>query len=73
MILEPKKIKSVTVSIVSPSICHEIMGLFFSMVVLKPDSLVSQIQLPYPWKNRALCKQTLPVSFTGALALLLEN
>ena len=25
-ILEPKKIKSVTVSIVSPSICHELMG-----------------------------------------------
>ena len=27
MILEPKKIKSVTVSSVSPSICHEVMGL----------------------------------------------
>ena len=26
MILEPKKIKSATVSIVSPSICHEVMG-----------------------------------------------
>ena len=26
-ILEPKKIKSVTGSIVSPSICHEVMGL----------------------------------------------
>ena len=26
MILEPKKIKSVTVSIVYPSICHEVMG-----------------------------------------------
>ena len=26
MILEPKKIKSVTVSIVSSSICHEVMG-----------------------------------------------
>ena len=26
MILEPKKIKSVTVSIVSPTICHEVMG-----------------------------------------------
>ena len=26
MILEPKKVKSVTVSIVSPSICHEVMG-----------------------------------------------
>ena len=27
VILEPKTIKSVTVSIVSPSICHEVMGL----------------------------------------------
>ena len=27
VILEPKKIKPVTVSIVSPSICHEMMGL----------------------------------------------
>ena len=27
VILEPKKIKSVTVSIVSPSICHQVMGL----------------------------------------------
>ena len=26
MILEPKKIKSLTVSIVSPSICHEVIG-----------------------------------------------
>ena len=26
VILEPNKIKSVTVSIVSPSICHEVMG-----------------------------------------------
>ena len=27
VILEPKKIKSVAVSIVSPSICHDVMGL----------------------------------------------
>ena len=26
VILEPPKIKSVTVSIVSPSVCHEVMG-----------------------------------------------
>ena len=26
MILEPKKIKSGTVSFVSPSVCHEVMG-----------------------------------------------
>ena len=27
VILEPKKIKSVTVSVISPTICHEVMGL----------------------------------------------
>ena len=27
VILEPKEIKAVTVSIVSPSLCHEVMGL----------------------------------------------
>ena len=27
VIMEPKKIKSLTVSIVSPSICHEVMGI----------------------------------------------
>ena len=26
MVLEPKKIKSLTVSVVFPSICHEVMG-----------------------------------------------
>ena len=33
VILEPKKIKSVTVSIVSPSICHEVMGLDATILV----------------------------------------
>ena len=38
VILKPKKIKSVTVSIVSPSICHEVMGpdamiLVFGMLI----------------------------------------
>ena len=41
VILEPKKIKSLTVSIVSPSICHEVMGLdamilVFRMLSFKP-------------------------------------
>ena len=41
VILEPKEIKSVVVSIVSPSIHHEVMGpdamiLFFSMLSFKP-------------------------------------
>ena len=33
VILEPKKIKSLTVSIVSPSICHEVMGLDAMIIV----------------------------------------
>ena len=42
VILEPKKIKSLTVSIVSPSICHEVMGpdatiLVFWMSSFKPS------------------------------------
>ena len=41
VILEPKKIKSVTVSIVSPAICHEVMGsdamiFIFWMLSFKP-------------------------------------
>ena len=46
VILEPKKIKSVTVSIVSPSTCHEVMGLDAMNIVLwmlsfKPAFLLS--------------------------------
>jgi len=46
VILEPPKIKSVTVSIISPSICHEVMGpdamiLVFWMLNFKPAFLFS--------------------------------
>ena len=46
VILEPKKIKSVTLSIVSPSICHEVMGpdamiLVFWILSLKPTFSLS--------------------------------
>ena len=46
MILEPEKIKLVTVSIVSPSICHEVMGpdamiLVFSTLSFKPTFSLS--------------------------------
>ena len=46
VILEPRKIKSVTVSIVSPSICHEVMGLdtmifVFCMLSFKPTFSLS--------------------------------
>ena len=48
MILEPKKIKSVTVSTVSPSICHEVMGpdamiLVFWMLSFKPIFSLSSL------------------------------
>ena len=33
VILEPQKIKSITVTIVSPSICHEVMGLNVMILV----------------------------------------
>ena len=42
VILEPKKIKSVTVSIVSPSICHEVMGpdaMILAFSVLSTESV----------------------------------
>ena len=49
VILEPKKIKSVTASIVSPSICHEVMGLdamiIFWMLSLKPAFSLSLFHL----------------------------
>ena len=35
VILEPKKIKSLTVSTVSPSICHEVMGLDAMILVFE--------------------------------------
>ena len=38
MILEPKKMKSVTVSIVSPSICHEVTG---------PDTMISFLNIEF--------------------------
>ena len=67
VILEPKRIKSVTVSIVSPSTCHEVMGLdamilVFWMLSFKPNfsvsfspssrgSLVSLHFLPLGWRH----------------------
>ena len=46
VVLEPPQIKSVTVSIVSPSICHEVMGpdamiYIFSMMNFKPTFSLS--------------------------------
>ena len=61
LILEPKKIKSVTVSTFSQFVCHEVMGLdgmiiVFSMLNFNPafslslgDSLVPLDFLPLEW------------------------
>ena len=38
VILKPKKTKSVTVSIVSPSICHEVMGPDAMILVLEKET-----------------------------------
>ena len=37
VVLEPPKIKSVTISIVSPSICHELMGPDANLSFLKAE------------------------------------
>ena len=53
VILEPKKIKSLTVSIVSPSICHEEMGLDamilgFWMLSCKPAFSMNRDSYSFP-------------------------
>ena len=59
-ILELKKLKSLTVSIVSPSICHEVMGLdamilVFGMLSLKPTfSLSSFTFIKRPFSSSSL-------------------
>ena len=60
VILEPKKIKFLTVSIVSPSICHEVMGLdamilVFWMLSFKPTfSLFSFTLIKRPFCSSSL-------------------
>ena len=56
VILEPKKIKPVSVSIVSPSVCHEVMGLntmifVFWMLSFKPAFSLSS----FTYKIHILC------------------
>ena len=67
VILEPKKIKSITVSIVSPSICHEVTGqdatifvfwmlsfkpAFYSLLSLSPRGFSVPLPfLPWGWCN----------------------
>ena len=61
VILETRKIKSVTVSIVSPSVCHEVMGpdtmiLVFWMLSLWGQLVMLDVRIP-EWKERRLPRQ----------------
>ena len=56
VILETKKIKSVTISIVSPSFCHEMMGLDATILVF--------------WVSSQLFHSPLSLSSRGSLVLL---
>ena len=62
VILKPPKIKSVAVSIVSPSICHEVMGpdakiLVFWMLSFKPAFSLSSFAfiITFPHKGGVIC------------------
>ena len=62
VIWEPKKIKSVTVSIVSPSICHEVIGpnamiFVFWMLSFKPAFSLSS----FTWVKRLFSSSLLSV------------
>ena len=51
VILEPKKVKSLNIYIVSPSICHEVMG---------PDVMITLLwELPFPWEPNSWFKYSL--------------
>ena len=63
VILEPKKIKSVTVSIVSPSICHEVMGLDAMVLVFWMLSFKSTFE------KVKLFHSSLSLSSRGSLVL----
>ena len=54
VILEPKKIKSLTVSVVSPSICHEEMGLDAMILVSECWFWAKFFTLLFPFHQEAL-------------------
>ena len=59
VILEPKKIKSVTVSIVSPSICHEVMGLDTMILVFECWVLSQVFHSPLSLSSRLFSSTSL--------------
>ena len=78
MILEPKKVKSLTVSIVSPSICHEMMGpdamvLVFWMLSFKPTfSLSSFTFIKRLFSSSFSAIRVVPSMYLGLLIFLPE-
>ena len=54
VILEPKKIKSLTVSTVFPSICHQVMGPDAMILVFWMLSFKQLFTLPFPFHQEAL-------------------
>ena len=76
VILEPKKIKSVSVSIVSPSICHEVMGLdamilVFWMFSFKPTfSRSSFACIKMPFSSSISVIRVMPSAYLRCLTFL---
>ena len=69
VILEPKKMKSHTISIVSPSICHEVMGpdamiLVFWMLSFKPPFPLSSFTLIFSGETSSPLKNTIWLCWT---------
>ena len=62
MILEPKKVKYDTVSTVSPSICHEVMGL---KVMTNLDSILKSRDITFPAKVHLVKAMVFPVVMYG--------
>ena len=65
VILEPQKMKSITVSLVSPSICHEMMG---------PDAMIFVFwMLSHPYMTTGKTIALTPWTFVSKLMSLLFN
>ena len=60
VILEPKKIKFVTVFIVSPSICHEVLG---PKVMTNLDNILKSRDITLPTKVCLVKAMVFPVSW----------
>ena len=80
VILKPKKIKSVTVAIFSPSICHEVMGLNVMILVFLTLSFKPVFSLSYfTFIKRLFCSSSLSAirivssAYLKLLIVLLET